>query len=691
MTDYYKFKIRDNNKLIVDSGQLVARRVKCYQLLTTNYKLVFFLLLFTFYLSPFTSNAQWLSGIKDSWAEKWRTHAEADPFTISGTIGASLNSSWNNRDVLGATSPFSTAAYADFILNVYGFSFPIHIDLFNVSQTQFTFPHPVININTTPTIGEFRFHLGTSSMHFNNYTYSGLPFTGVGVEWDHKALHIAAFYGTLSRATKFGPDDRSPIQHYADSLLGLNLRESTVIQFSRYAVGAKIGIGNNANYFDINFIKAKDDSTSLPRIWYGELGDTNIRDSILRAKENLSIGFTGRLALGKHFALQANLGISLYTDDLSTPILADYIDSQSVEGGMLSGEAAKLKPYAKLMRQFDWVFSVHTESMIHLAGDAALSYNFSRLNGMITYRFAQPDYTSLGASLFSQNSQGIGATANLQLFNRRRGFLSLSGFAQRDNLYRKQVATNQVVTANASYSQSLSDHINVLFSYNGIKQDQLDGTEHVNDTTRTNQIVHNFNASPSYMFSSEKMEHTITLNLNITSNKNLNSLSPNKIDLTTYTAGLGYDVAILKTGLGLGITYDFSDSRAVDNSYRSHGLGISANYNILKKKDVKLRASYSGILAFNSNTDKGDEMEADTLTHYTTRNISISNRIGINMNIKNQHALDFNLSLSNYSENIVLGQRISTNMDLRLALNYTYSFAARIIKSRVKHKEKEEE
>ena len=115
MIDYYKFKVRKRNinyKRVAGSGQRVAG--SCW-LSAISYRLIAIVFLFTFYLSPFTSQAQWLSGIKDSWAEKWRTHAEADPFTISGTIGASLNSSWNNRDVLGATSPFSTAAYADFI------------------------------------------------------------------------------------------------------------------------------------------------------------------------------------------------------------------------------------------------------------------------------------------------------------------------------------------------------------------------------------------------------------------------------------------------------------------------------------------------------------------------------------------------------------------------------------------------
>lgn len=188
-----------------------------------------------------------------------------------------------NRDVLANSTPFAITAAADLNINIYGFTFPIHLDFVNISQSQFTFPHPTLNINTTPTIGKWRFHLGTSSMHFTQYTYSGLNFTGVGAEYGGKKLRFAAFYGTLIRATNFAKEDnRSAVQYYADSLLGLNLRESTTVQYTRRAFGAKLGIGTDENYIDFSFMKAKDDSTSLPMVWYGDNGnEPTYRDSVL--------------------------------------------------------------------------------------------------------------------------------------------------------------------------------------------------------------------------------------------------------------------------------------------------------------------------------------------------------------------------------------------------------------------------
>ena len=167
------------------------------------------LLFVLLFLSMGNLRAQLFSGLRDS----WREHTQSDPLTLSGTLGGGISSAWNNKDVLAYVTPFSATGYVDLTFNIYGFSFPFHLDLVNISQSQFTFPHPTFNINTTPTIGKFRFHLGSSSMHFSNYNYSGVTFTGAGVEYNGKWFRAAGFYGTLTRATKF-----SPSNHFAATL-----------------------------------------------------------------------------------------------------------------------------------------------------------------------------------------------------------------------------------------------------------------------------------------------------------------------------------------------------------------------------------------------------------------------------------------------------------------------------------------
>ena len=64
--------------------------------------------------------------------------------------------------------------------------------------------------------------------------------------------------------------------------------------------------------------------------------------------------------------------------------------------------------------------------------------------------------------------------------------------------------------------------------------------------------------------------------------------------------------------------------------------------------------------------------------------ISFSNRLGATFSYKQLHNASLYLSSSNYSDNIVIGQHISTDFDLRINFSYSYSFAKRIIKSKKK-------
>ena len=203
----------------------------------------------------------------------------SDPLSISGNVGTSLGVSYNSN--YPGSTPFSGSIFANLNLNIYSFNLPLSFYFVN-NTTSFNYPQlPTFRLGATPTWKRFRFHLGNSSMHFNNYTYSGLSFLGAGLEYQGKLFRAAAFGGLLSQATRIkGYDDRTAFQQLADSLLGLNTPASYLPQYRRDAVGVKLGVGNAKNYIDISFLKAKDIEKSLPEF---------LRDSI-PAKDNITLG-----------------------------------------------------------------------------------------------------------------------------------------------------------------------------------------------------------------------------------------------------------------------------------------------------------------------------------------------------------------------------------------------------------------
>ena len=621
-----------------------------------------------------------------------------DPLTVSGTVGTQLTSSWNNAD-LHYNSPFSTSTYANMTFNVYGISIPMSVNLINVSAEQFTFPKPTFTINFKPMWKKFTFHLGTSSMNFSNYTYNGISFDGAGVEYRGDKFRFGGFYGNFNHATTFRTqlDDRDAIQFLSDSLLGLNnVAYTTFPQFKRKAYAAHIAVGSMRNYVDISLLHAVDDLNSLPSQWYmynvysADMIDTTlfVRDSTIKGQENLALGLKGHFTIGKWVVFETNLGVSLFTPDITR-------DEVVLEGE--GGGITLANNFIGGIRKTG-LYNVRYGSEVRFAGDALLNLNFSPVSTTLTYRFVQPDYTSLGANGFNQNSQTFGGNISTSLFSNI-AFLTLNGYLQRDNMDKKQLYTNQVGSYTASWNNSFGDNVALSIMYNGVTQKQLDGVLAVPENIRINQITHSFDLSPSYTLSLDN-DHTFSLNFNLLENKNLNKqMEGMSFDVTTTSYGLGYDVYLPSSRLSLDANYDYSLSRSSGSDYNSHCLSGGTTYHFIRKENMTLSGNARLTMAYNIEKTEAEELtdsEKQVLNYLArrigaeastemTNDLSVAARLGASLNYMDRHNASIFFSISNYSDNIIIGQHVAVNTDVRLMVEYSYSFASRLIKSK-KHK-----
>ena len=621
-----------------------------------------------------------------------------DPLTVSGTVGTQLTSSWNNAD-LHYNSPFSTSTYANMTFNVYGISIPMSVNLINVSAEQFTFPRPTFTINFRPIWKKFTFHFGTSAMNFSNYTYNGISFDGVGLEYKGDKFRFGGFYGNFNHATTFRTelDERDAIQFLSDSLLGMNnVAYTTFPQFKRKAYAAHIAVGSLRNYVDLSLLHAADDLNSLPPQWYmynvysSDIVDTTlfVRDSTIKGKENLALGLKGHFTIGKWVTFETNLGASLFTPDITR-------DEVVLEEG--SNGAAVANNFIGGLRK-SGLYNLRYGSEIRFAGDAMLNLNFSPVSTTFTYRFVQPDYTTLGANGFNQNSQTFGGNLSTSLFNSI-AFLTLNGYLQRDNMDKKQLYTNQVGSYTVSWNNSFGESVALSILYNGVTQKQLDGVMEVPENIRINQITHSFDLSPSYTLSLNN-DHTFSLNFNLLQNKNLNKqMEGMSFDVTTTSYGLGYDVYLTKSRLSLNANYDYSLSRSPGNDYNSHCLTGGTTYRFIKTENMLLSGNARLTVAYNIEKTEAEDLsdsERQALNYLArrigaevgtemTNDLSVAARLGASLNYKDRHNASVFFSISNYSDNIIIGQHVAVNTDIRLMVEYSYSFASRLIKSK-KHK-----
>ncbi len=619
-----------------------------------------------------------------------------DPLTISGSVGTQITSSWNNAD-LHYNSPFSAIGYANMTLNVYGISIPMSINFINVNSKQFNFSEPSFTINFRPIWKKFTFHFGTSCMNFSNYTYNGISFDGVGVEYRGSKFRFGGFYGNFDHATTFRTelDDRDAIQFLSDSLLGMNnVAYTTFPQFKRRAYAAHIAIGSVRNYMDFSLLHAADDLNSLPSMWYMldantmNVLDTIVRDSTIKGKENLALGLKGHFTIGKHVMFEANLGASLFTPDIARDEVV--LDEES------GSDAAMVNKIIGGVRK-SGLFNVRYGSEVRFAGDALLNLKFSPVTATLTYRFVQPDYTSLGANGFNQNAQTFGGNMSTSLFNKT-AFLSLNAYLQRDNLDKKQMFTNQVGSYTVNWRNFFGDNIALAVLYSGVTQKQFDGKIVVPDEVRINRITHSFDLSPSYTLSLDN-DHTFSLDFNLLQNKNRNKqMEGTSLNVTTTSFGLGYEVYLTGSRVSLDANYDYSISRSFGNDYNSHCLTGGTSYKFIDRDNLVLSGNARMTMAFNvekSETEELSDPDKQVLRYLAhrigaeasteiTNDLSVAARLGASLNYNDRHNASVYFSISNYSDNIIIGQHVAVNTDIRFMLNYSYSFASRLIKSKKK-------
>ena len=618
-----------------------------------------------------------------------------DPLTVSGTVGTQLTSSWNNAD-LHYNSPFSTTAYANMTFNLYGISIPMSLNMVNVSAEQFTFPKPNVTINFRPTWKKFTFYFGTACMNFSNYTYNGISFDGVGMEYRGNKFRFGGFYGNFDHATTFRTklEDRDAIQYLSDSLLGMNnVAYTTFPQFKRNAYAAHIAVGSTRNYVDLSLLHAIDDLNSLPSEWYmynvysSDVIDTTlyVRDSTIKGKENLALGLKGHFTIGKWVMFETNVGASLFTPDITRDEIVLEGEGDGIEmGNKLLGGIRK-----------SGLYNVRYGSEVRFAGDALLNLNISPVSATFTYRFVQPDYTSLGANGFNQNAQTFGGNLSTSMFSNT-AFLTLNGHLQRDNMDKKQLYTNQVGSYTVSWNNSFGENIALSLMYNGVTQKQLDGVMVVPENIRINQITHSFDLSPSYTLALDN-DHTFSLNFNLLENKNRNKqMEGTSFDVTTTSYGLGYNVYLTGSRLSLDANYDYSLSRSPGNDYNSHCLSGGTTYKFIEKDNLTLSGNARLTMAYNiekSETEEMTDAERQVLNYLArrigakagtemTNDLSVAARLGASLNYKDRHNASVFFSISNYSDNIIIGQHIAVNTDVRLMMEYSYSFASRLVKSK---------
>ncbi len=538
------------------------------------------------------------------------TIAKSDPLVITGAIGTQNTYRYSSVGN-GYGSPLSNSVYANLNVSVYGITMPFGL-YFNNNGLDWNYPHFSFHID--PTYKNWRGHFGRSTMNFSNYVMN-MSFNGIGLEYNAEKIRVGAFYGQLRNAINDDPTDPFARQP----------------QYKRMGWGFKAGYGSRRNFIDLYFLRAYDRPGSLDESWR----------QYLTPQENIVVGLRASTSPLKWLAFTANAATSLFTQNTDAPKI----------------ETAEAQ-------RFDKIFEPRYSSMMRFAGDANVNLMFPGFTTSLSYRFVQPDYTSLGTYYMSNNYHSLGINVNTFLF--KKVSLSASFSGQSDNLTNRQMYTTRGFVYNANASTRIGKHFNISAGYNGYTQTQGDGTARVNDSTRIHRRTQSFTLTPSALFESDNFVHTASISANATENKDLNRFATGESDVKTLALGANYNINVKPWETDFGLSFSHQESRGYHSKYTSRIGSFSTGRSFLTEKNLYVSASAS--LIYNEILRQ-------------SKSLNIGGDVSCSYTLKKYHVFSTQASFYKYGD--VNMSKLRSNLDatdITVSLNYAYTFSLFTIK-----------
>lgn len=543
---------------------------------------------------------------------------DADPLVITGAVGT--QNTYHYSSGTRYASPLNNTIYANLNISIYGFTMPFSLYYTN---NNLDFNYPQISFNLTPSYKSWTGHIGESSIAMSNYVMN-MSFYGIGLEYnDGKRWRGGIFYGRLRKAINDDPTDpfaRSP-------------------QYSRMGWGFKAGYGSGKNYLDLYMLYAYDKENSLDERWRNRVSP----------QDNVVVGLKGCVTPFSWMSFTANAATSVFSTDTRAEKVAIQTD-------------------------FDKVFDVRYSTLMRFAGDANMNLMFKGFNTSLSYRFIQPDYTTLGTYYMSNNYHSLGVTTSGTLF--RKLSLSATFNGQADNLTNEQMYTTRGFIYSANASMRLGNHLSLSAGYNGYLQSQGDGVCQINDTIEVRRVMNSVNFTPSYTYDTEQLGHNVSLSASYTENKDLNRFATGESDVKTMALGASYGMDIHAWEVNVGASLSHQQSNGYHTRYTSDVGSITLSRSFLEEKNLSV--SLTGLMAYNE-------------VRRQSKNLSMGGSFSVGYTLARVHVFSASGSFNKYGDVNITKTRSNLDMtDISLSLNYAYTFSLLTIKSK-KHRQQEAE
>lgn len=432
---------------------------------------------------------------------------------------------------------------------------------FSYSNTGRSFTQPFNMTAVHPTYKKWKSHIGITSMTFSPYTYSGINFTGAGLEYTPEKWSFKAFGGRLKKAIEFDAD--------ANNI--------NTVSYSRMGFGFGTEYKGKTFGTELLLFKAYDNPASL---------DFYHNNPELTAKDNMVVSLKGNVSLFSSLKLNAEIATSILTRD----ILADQGSNAAFLGGLVQGNRTT------------------TASQAY---NASLDYRFKSYGVGVKYERIAPDYSTLGAVYFNNDLENITVNPSFSLWKNKIN-LSMSTGYQRNNLNAQNASESKRWIGNASLSAQLIKGMSLNLNYSNMssfsRRNPLADPFYtpLGDTLNYYQTSVNLSTSLSYAFG-QKVKQSMSATASYSQSQNItgrledaaafgfNVLPENdEVPVDVYTGMFAHNIQLPegKAALGWMVNANYTDVLGSTNLFVGPGLNASTSVND-KKLSINLGTNYN--------------------------------------------------------------------------------------------------
>jgi len=527
-------------------------------------------------------------------------------WNVTGGLGAGLSAYSVSGDRPGRTSPFAYVLSGNVNFSYGDFAIPISVSYRN---QQGSISNPFQRFGLSPSYKWATVHLGWRSMPLGQFLYSGQDFLGVGVELNPGKFRLAALRGQL----------RTPLVQRDSLFVGAELLET----YERTLTGGRIGVGTEANHFDIVATRVRDALTEEP---------PPSREAGFLPSDNVGLSAQLNLTLWRKLSLRGESSLSAITNDRerdSLDVANEWVDRVGT------------------------VLDVNETSRVHFAHAYRLNLNVRPVRLGFEFQQVDPFYRSLGTPYLNND---------IRRLNARLGFSLAAGKVrvdtrlgrQRNNLNELLLSTNARWIGSANVQAQLSPKLSLQARYYNFQSQLEDGLVVVDDTLRRGQQTATYTLSPAYRERLDGLTRTIRLTANYrdiayrqpgrpatsigqTSARLLVSQQWTETDFGVSASlryqrneaevesresqnvgfGIQANKGLLDKTIRLGLSAQYSDrQRGGENDGSVTSLGLNASYRVTEKNTLSVR---SNLLVARSPIDLRDFTETRTHLNYRLR------------------------------------------------------------------------